>query len=315
MYSTIDKGKFDGYNAHMKPAKTTLPNGIAILGPTASGKSALGIALAKAFSGEILSADSRQVYCGMDIGTAKESVADQQGVPHFGIDLINHDESYSLADFQTYAYKIIDAMLARESLPIVVGGSSLYVSAVVDGYVLPKAKPDAELRAELEQCSVEELASQLQQVDPGALAALGGHNKRFLIRAIEIAQQTQQDVQAQKTHGPKYSFLKLGVAIERDVLYERINARVGAMMQAGLVEETQQLRKQYPHNLPSMSSIGYAEIGAMLDGEISQEEAVEKIKQRTRHYAKRQLTWWRKDKDIVWVADHAEAIAAVTAFL
>ncbi len=294
---------------------TPLPKLIAVLGPTASGKSSLGIALAQHFSGEIISADSRQVYTGMDIGTAKDPVEARQGIPHFGLDLIEPSETYTLADFQKYAYGVIDDMHTRDVLPVMVGGSSLYVSAVVDGYELPDAVPDERVREELEKMSLEELVAKAQEVDSEIVADLGDHNKRFLIRAIEIAHQTQDGTQAHKTAEAKYDVLKLGIDIDREVLYERINTRVDAMMQMGLVEETKRLRAQYDADLPSMSSIGYAEVGAMLDGEMTEEDVIAKIKQRTRHYAKRQLTWWRKDSDIVWVKNHEEAIAAVEKFL
>ncbi len=299
---------------------TTLPKLIAIVGPTASGKTSLSLQLAKQFSGEIISADSRQLYRGMDIGTAKEPNDSPDtdeyrvsGIAHYGIDICTPDEEYTVALFQRYAYDVINQIIGRGNIPFLVGGSSLYCSAIIDGYNIATVKPNQELRAQLAACSTDELITKLRAVDPHRLEQIGEHNRRYLIRALEVAAQGSDPSSHTKT--PQYESCILAPDISRDELYARINQRVDQMMVNGLVKETQRLCNQYGAHLPAMSSIGYAEIGAYLDGDVSEEEAVSQIKKRTRQFAKRQLTWWRKDDRVQWVSGVEQAMSIVGQFL
>jgi len=297
---------------------------IVVLGPTASGKTALSLFLAELFDGEIVSADSRQVYRTMNIGTAKEpnecddgSEYIVRGIPHYLINICDPDEAFTLGLYQEKAFAALDYIAKKGHLPMLVGGSSLYISAVVDNYIIPNLSPNHELRKQLQLLGTDALFAKLQEKDPQSAAVLDPYNRRYIIRALEIVESTGQSAHTQKQQKdePRYDALKVGMHWEREVLYERINDRVDEMVDAGLFAEGEALIEKYGTLNPSMSSIGYDEVSGFLKKELTQSEAVEKIKQRTRQLAKRQMTWWRKDDGIHWVKSHEEAEQLVRAFL
>ncbi|MFA7170858.1 MAG: tRNA (adenosine(37)-N6)-dimethylallyltransferase MiaA [Candidatus Paceibacterota bacterium] len=302
---------------------------IVILGPTASGKTGLALALAKEFGGELLSADSRQIYKEMDIATNKLDSATTtektaigkklyfiDGTPIHLLDLIDPDESFSLADYKKVALKKIEEIYSKGKLPILVGGTGLYLSAIVDNLNIPKAPADEKLRAKLEEKDAEELFDALAKIDPTSAETIGPQNKRKLIRALEVYKITGQPFSSQQKKGkPLFNTLQIGIRIERQELHNRIDKRVDRMIKGGLVQETQFLRKKYAIELPAMSGIGYKEIGAYLDGEMSLEEATQQIKFHTHQYARRQITWFNRDKSINWAEDSAEAEKLVENFI
>lgn len=304
-------------------ANFSLPKLVVILGPTASGKTALSLALATQFNAEIISADSRQVYRGMDIGTAKEPNESTeagtyivQGVRHHLINIIDPDQEYTLALFQERANAAITEAHVRGHVPMLVGGTGLYISAVVDNFDIPRVPPNYELRKQLEALPTEQLFVQLEQQDAQTARMMDPFNRRYLIRALEIITATGKSVRGQKKRAqPRFDPLLIGVARERKDLYARINARVDEMMEKGLVEETRRLYEQYGPRLSSMTGIGYEEIIEYICGRLTREEAVERIKQRTRAFARRQLTWWRGDARVQWVSNFEEARSLVRAFL
>ncbi len=261
------------------------------------GKTALSLTLASEFDGEIVSADSRQVYRGMDIGTAKPTPAERQRVPHHLIDLVSPGEPYSLAQYQQLAYQVIREIHARGRVPFLVGGSGLYVRAVLDGLAIPQVAPDPERRAALEREDCGILYARLQQLDPRAAETIDRYNKRRVIRALEVyhaAGRPISDLQALQP--PEYRVLRIGLTMPREELYRRIDARVDAMVKAGLVEEVHRLMAQgYQLNAPSMSGLGYRQIAAYLEGEAILDEAIRLLKRDTRRFVHHQYSWFRLD--------------------
>jgi len=274
---------------------------IAVIGPTASGKTALGIALARAFDGEIISADSRKIYREMNIGTAKPTSLEQQSAVHHLIDVVSPDQTFTLADFQKIAQRTIADIFKRHKLPILVGGTGLYINSVTQNYHLPDSKPDLQLREQLEEMAKQQgkeaVYQLLLKLDPESAKQIHFNNLRYVIRAIEIAKQTHHPKSAQTLPSP-YLTLYLSIDWPRQQLYELINRRIDGQVATGLIEETQQLFTRYPQNLPALTSLGYQEIGLYLDGETTLEKALEEFKKHTRNYAKRQLTWFRKIKSV-----------------
>ncbi|RME63127.1 MAG: tRNA (adenosine(37)-N6)-dimethylallyltransferase MiaA [Caldilineae bacterium] len=285
---------------------THLPPLVVILGPTAVGKTQLSLELAQRFSGEIVSADSRQIYRGLDIGTAKPSPAEQALVPHHLLDIRAPDEPLSLAEYQQLAYAAIDAIHRRGRLPFLVGGTALYLRAVVEGLRLPDAPPDPALRAELEAFAAQEgagaLHARLQALDPATAEKIDARNVRRVVRALEIVLTTgKPKSELEGAAPPPYRIRQIGLRMPRAALYARVDARVEAMVAAGLVEETRHLLEQgYPPHLPALTSLGYREITAYLRGEMSLEEAVERIKVETHRFVRHQMTWFRRMKGICW---------------
>ena len=278
---------------------------IALAGPTASGKTALSIEIAKAFKGEIISADSRQIYKQMDIGTAKITPAEQQGIPHYLLDVVDPSEEFSLADYKRLAMKIIQEILRRKHVPIVCGGTGLYLNTILENYQIPQVPPQYDLRQKFAQYYEEHgplaLHKLLQERDPEAAARIHPHNVRYVIRALEINIAGNQKKQDQKGE-PLFHTFTIGIDWPRELLYERINHRLDEQLEKGLLNEVKTLlMRGYNEKLPSMSSLGYLELIAYLKGECSLEEAAENIKKNTRNYAKRQLTWFRRYKDMYWI--------------
>lgn len=296
------------YTSHPDNANIPL---LVIVGPTASGKTALALALAERLRGEmgveVISADSRQIYRYMNIATAKPTPDERARVPHHLLDIVDPDESYSLAQYQADAVAAIASIWARGQLPLLVGGTGLYVRAVVDGLAIPQVAPDPALRAELEAGAAAHgsnaLHTRLAALDPVAAAHIDPANTRRLVRALEVCIVSGRPFSEQQGARPTpYRPLLLGLNMERPALYARADARVDAMLAAGLVDETRQLvERGYSWRLPSMSSLGYREIGAYLRGESSLAEAVERFKLATHAYIRRQLTWFRPDKRITWL--------------
>jgi tRNA dimethylallyltransferase len=280
---------------------------IAIVGPTAVGKSELALHLAQYFPLEIISADSRQVYRYMDIGTNKPSLAERALVPHHVIDVVEPDEDFSLAMYHQLAIEALKAIQQKGKLPLLVGGSGLYVWSLVEGWKIPQVPPDQKLRRQLEARAEQEdsqsLYRELQDIDPSAAAKINPSNIRRIIRALEIYHATgQPPSQLQRKEAPAFSVLIIGLTQERSELYRRIDWRVDKMIQRGLVEEVEQLLKRgYSPSLPSMSGIGYKQIGQFLRGEMTLPEAIDKIKYETHRLARHQYAWFRlSDSRIRW---------------
>ncbi len=279
------------------------PRLVAIVGPTATGKSQLALDLAKAFRGQIVSADSRQVYRYMDIGTAKPSEADRQEVLHHLHDLQDPDERFDLATFLNLATEAIDGALEQGQLPIVAGGSGQYVWALLEGWQLPVTPPNEELRATLESQDPDVLHRRLASIDPGAASRIHPNNLRRLVRALEVRQTDQLPASVDSPKDPRYHTLVIGLNMEREALYRRIDQRVDAMMEAGLLDEVHGLLDAgYDPALPSMQSTGYRELAQHLQGEIELSEAVQRVKYATHRLARRQYMWFRPtDPRICWL--------------
>ena len=295
---------------------------IAIVGPTAVGKSELALRLAQYFPIEIISADSRQVYRYMDIGTSKPSLAERASVPHHVIDVVEPDEDFSLAMYHQLAGEALKAIQQEGKLPLLVGGSGLYVWSLVEGWKIPEVPPDQKLRRQLEDRAEQEdsqsLYQELQDIDPVAAAKINPSNIRRIIRALEIYYATgQPPSQLQHKEAPAFSVLIIGLTQERSELYRRIDWRVDKMIQMGLVEEVEQLlKKGYSSSLPSMSGIGYKQIGQFLRGEMTLPEAIDKIKYETHRLARHQYAWFRlSDNRIHWFATSEAEAKANTATL
>lgn len=306
---------------------------IAIVGPTASGKTALGIELAKRFGGEMIAVDSRTIYRGMDIGTAKpngqwsENVFVVEGVPYWGMDLVDPNEPYSAADFKTYAKKKIDEIVARGRLPILVGGTGFWLKTIIDNLDLASTPSDPALRAELERRPLEDLFCEYKQLDPVGGGLIDKRNKRRVVRALEVTKLTGTPWSQQQTAGEHlYDVLQIGLSVPRKELNERINRRVDEMVAKGLVDEVRRLKEKYGCEIESMTGIGYRQVCRVLSdppslcklrraGRTKYVDAIEEVKRDTRAYAKRQMTWFKRDPRIVWVGDTMSACSEVTHFL
>lgn len=300
------------------------PKILIIVGPTAVGKTALSLACAKEFDGEIISADSMQIYKGMDIGTAKIAPEEMEGIPHYGLDLVTPDQPYTVVEFKTYADRVIRDIESRGKLPIIVGGTMLYVKALIDPMDFTEAKEDPEFRQRLwqqaEEHGGEPLHKQLQEVDPVTAERLHPNDVKRVIRALEVHHATgvplSESFANQAAEGP-YDPVLVGLNLEdRQELYERINRRVDIMIEQGLLEEVRTLLDAgYHRDLQSMQAIGYKEIVDHLEGRLTLEEAVEAVKQGSRRYAKRQLSWWRREERIHWfdvqTANEAERLRKI----
>jgi len=291
---------------------SNLPKIIAIIGPTASGKTDLGIFLAKKFNGEILNFDSRQIYQEMNIGTAKpvgeweEYVGGKvymvEGVPHHLMDFVAPDREYSLSNFKDDAMRVIGEILSRGKLPILVGGTGLYFWGVLENLNLTETQPDLELRKQLESKSLDDLVDLLREKDPESAEVIDLKNPRRVLRALEVVLSTGESfVARQGKNESLYNSLQIGLSWPREILNERIDRRVDVQLQDGLLDETRKLAEKYSWDLPSMSGIGYRQMGYFLRGEMSLDEATEVLKRDTRHYAKRQMTWFKRDHDIIWL--------------
>lgn len=292
---------------------------IVLIGPTAVGKTELSLELCERFQGEVVGADSRQIYRGMDICTAKPTSAEMARVPHHLIDICDPDEPFSLADYQQQAYATIDEIHARGHVPFLVGGTALYVRAVVQGLRLPEVPPNPVLRAELEEFLTHEgrgaLFQWLQKVDPATAAVIDGQNPRRVLRALEIFLSTgRPKVDLEGADPPPYQILQIGLHRVREELYQRTDQRVDLMLEQGVLAETQRLLTAgYVPPLPSITSLGYRELMAYLDGTLTWEAAVEKFKTETHRFVRHQYTSFRKMEDVVWFDMADNPVAAITA--
>ncbi len=297
-----------------------LPKLVVVLGPTASGKSGLGITLARHFHGEIISADSRQVYRGLDIGTAKVTPEEQALVPHHLLDVADPRQVYTVAQFQQDAIAAINDIHKRGYQPFLVGGSPHYIQVVVDNLEIPHIEPQPELRAQLEKRPLPELLAQLEKLDPQSAATIDRNNPRRVIRALEVCLISGKPFsQQRKTAEPLYRSLLLGIEWPREVLYRRIDARVDERMRQGMVQEVQRLLDEgVSYERLEALGLEYRYISCLLRGEFKNEdEMVERLKYAIHDFTRRQLTWFRKDKRIVWVEgeDWKSADQVVSEFL
>lgn len=278
---------------------------LVILGPTAVGKTNIAIKVAHQLNGEIISADSMQVYRHLNIGTAKPSLTEREGVPHHLMDIVDPGENYNVVRFQSEVKQLIPAIVGRGHLPMLVGGTGLYISAVVDNYNFSHDGPNPLLRRQLTARAVklgsQTLHRELSQVDPAAAKKIQRTDTRRLVRALEVSASGQQ-FSASKHGPPLYRVVQIGLTRKRTKLYEAVNQRVEQMFDRGLVEEANWiLQLDLPPDLPVLQALGYKEIFPYLQGEVSIDEVKENLKRQTRRFVKRQLTWFRRDERIIWL--------------
>ena len=282
---------------------------IVICGPTASGKTALSIELAKKINGEIVSCDSMQIYEDMDIGTAKPTKEEMDGIKHYLVGTVPPTKRYSVAEYKKEAKKAIREIINEGKTPIIVGGTGLYVDSLIYEIEYPEIKFDEEYRKKLEkkveEFGLEKLYEEAKNIDPIAIEKISKTDKKRILRILEIYHstgktKTEQEIESRKNE-PEFDYIVFGLLWDREILYERINKRVDIMIESGLIEEVKNLIKKYDKIPTAMQALGYKEVLEYLNGIISKDEMIEKIKQETRRYAKRQMTWFRKNKEIIWL--------------
>lgn len=305
---------------------------IAIVGPTASGKTALGLRLARKFNGEIISADSRQVYRELDIGTDKIAgelkeipgelgqelgergvYLDAEGIPHYLISIVSPDKVYSLAEYKADALKIIKDIQARGKTPFLVGGTGLYISAIIDNYEMPTGEPNWKLREELGKMSNEELLAKLKKLDQETAEVIDGKNKRRLIRALEVCLTTGRTFYAQKSKGEKiFDSLQIGLVYDKEALPEKIFKRLEEQFERGVLDEAEKASKKYGWESPAMTGISCREFREYFAGTKNLEWVKKEIFKANKKYAKRQMTWFKRDQRINWInsAEEAEELAS-----
>ncbi len=285
------------------------PKVIVICGPTASGKTALSIELAKKINGEIISSDSMQIYKDMTIGTAKPTIEEMQGIKHYLIDFIEPNQRYSVADFKKDAEKAIEEIIKKGKVPIVVGGTGLYVDSLIYGIEYQEINFDEKYRNELEKRvekeGLEKLYNEAKKIDPQAIEKISQNDKKRILRILEIYKatgknKTEQEIESRKNE-VKYDYKVFAINMDREKLYERINKRVDIMIENGLIQEVEELLKKYNKFPTAMQGLGYKEVAEYLYNKCSKEEMIENIKRETRRYAKRQITWFKKNKQTIWI--------------
>ncbi len=276
---------------------------IAIVGPSSSGKTSLAIEIAKKLNGEIISVDSRQIYRGLDIGSAKPTLDERQGIEHHLIDIVDVTDEYTVADFSDEAKKKINEILEKGKVPILAGGTGLYFRVLLQDFDLPRVAPNKELRDELEKQTSQELYNKLLELDYDIAQKIHFNNKVKIIRALEVCMTLNMPMsKAQKKKDSEYQTIWFGLnAQNRDFLYDRVNKRTDIMFEQGLLNEAKNLFEQYPENNILLSTIGYQELYPFFKGEITLEEAKEQLKQNTRRYVKRQISWFNANKEINWL--------------
>ena len=282
---------------------------VVICGPTASGKTALSIELAKKINGEIVSSDSMQIYKEMDIGTAKVTKEEMQGIKHYMIDIISPEKRYSVADYKKEAKEAIREIIKKGKTPIVVGGTGLYVDSLIYEIEYPNIEFDEEYRKKLEiqaeKEGLENLYEQAKRIDPEAIKKISQNDKKRIIRILEIYHatgynKTEQERKSREKE-PEFDYKVYGLNMPREKLYKRIDLRVDIMIKQGLIEEVEKIYKKYSEFPTAMQGLGYKEVVEYLKNNLTKEEMIEKIKQETRRYAKRQMTWFRKNKQTIWL--------------
>ena len=290
---------------------------VAIVGPTASGKTALSIKMAKAFNGEIINGDSMQIYKGLDIGTAKVTEEEMEGIPHHLLSFKEPTESFSVAEYQTLVREKIREIQQRNKLPIIVGGTGLYVQAVLYDFQFTKEEVDEEARKkyyeELAKIGPEAMHERLAKLDPETAKTIHPNNTRRVIRALELVELhgvSKATEELNRGNVPLYNHLIIGIDMDREKLYERINLRVDLMMEKGLLEEVKSLWDRKIRDVQAVQAIGYKELYAYFDGLLSLEDAIEQLKQNSRRYAKRQLTYFRNKMDVQWIGNDWKKIEA-----
>jgi tRNA dimethylallyltransferase len=286
----------------------TVDRVVVILGPTGVGKSQVSLKLADILNGEIVSFDSRQIYRYMDVGTAKPTKEERERIPHHFVDIISPDERFTAADYGRQARQVVRQIVKRDRQPIAVGGSGLYLRALTEGFFRgPKAdeRIRRRLMREAQEFGEPHLFRRLKTVDPEAAERIHSNDLVRMVRALEVYELTGKPISLLQRQGDYESFpmwfVRIGLNMERDELYHRIERRVGEMISAGLVEEVKMLKERgFSPKLRALKTVGYQELFAYLDGEVDLHTAIENIKLNTRHYAKRQLTWFKHDKEVVW---------------
>lgn len=291
--------------AHMRPRSI-----VVIYGPTASGKTSLSLDIAEKYNGEIISADSRIIYQGMVIGTAAPTTEEMRSIPHYFVNTVSPDVIYTVKDFQEDASRCIQDILQRGKLPIVVGGTNMYIDALIDGYSVSEYSVDEVIRKTLEQLSDSEAFQLLQETDPDTAKTVDPYNRRHFIRKLEFCLMTGKlySTECKRIAPTFFDPIKIGLLWEKDDLHIRIDRRVDIMMEQGMIAETKELLTVYSNDHPAMTSIGYKQVGEYLQGQYGYEELLKKIKQVTRNYAKRQMTWLRAKKDVHFFSCYEEEV-------
>ncbi len=282
---------------------------IVICGPTASGKTALSIELAKKINGEIISADSMQIYKEMNIGTAKPTIEEMEGIKHYLLDFVSPDQRYSVAEYQKDAKKAIKEILKKGKVPIIVGGTGLYVDSLIYEIQYPNIEFDEKYREQLEEIAekqgLEVLYKKALEIDEKAMQKISPNDKKRIMRVLEIYHatgktKTEQEIES-RMQPIEYDYKVFAINWDRQVLYERINKRVDIMVEQGLIEEVKTILQKYKTFPTAMQGLGYKEVVDYIEGKYTKEEMIDKIKMETRRYAKRQLTWFRKNKQTTWL--------------
>lgn len=304
-----------------------LPKLIVILGPTASGKTAWSLNLAKKFNGEIISADSRQIYKKMNIGTAKPLGEWRRNgfkknyyvddVLHYLVDFLDPGKYFTAAEFHDQAIKYTKLIHQKNKIPFVVGGTGMYIQALVDNYKMPRVAPNKKLRRSFEEKSVDELLDWLKQVDPISAEIIDQKNKRRIIRALEVSILSGEPFSSQQKVGePLFDVLQIGIRTEKEIIHQRIEDRIEQMIKQGILEEIKSLQRQkYSWDLPSMSGIGYRQFRDHLEKKESLEDAIKKLIRETKRFAKKQMTWFKRDQRIHWTEERDEAERLIAEFL
>lgn len=284
------------------------PKVIVICGPTASGKTSLSISLAKKINGEIVSCDSMQIYKEMDICSAKPTVEEMQEIKHYLVDFVSPEKRYSVSEYKEDASKAIEEIINKGKTPIIVGGTGLYLNSLIYNIQYNEMEVDLNYRRELEkeaeEYGLEVLYNRAKEIDPEAMEKVSANDKKRITRVLEIYNATgrnKTELEKKSRKEVPYNYLIFGINMERSILYDRINKRVDIMLEQGLIEEVKNLINKYSNMPTAMQGLGYKEVKEFLDGNISKEEMIEKIKMETRRYAKRQITWFKRIKNIIWL--------------
>lgn len=285
------------------------PKVIVICGPTASGKTTLSIQLAQKINGEIISSDSMQIYKDMNIGTAKPDQQEMQGIKHYLLDFVEPNQRYSVADYKKDAENAIEDILQKGKVPIIVGGTGLYVDSLIYGIEYPNIEFDENYREELERRvekeGLEKLYEKAKKIDPQAMKKISRNDQKRILRVLEIYNatgktKTEQEIESRKNE-VKYDYRVFAINMDREKLYDRINKRVDIMIQKGLIEEVENLLKKYNEFPTAMQGLGYKEVVEYIQGKVLKEDMIENIKRESRRYAKRQITWFKKNKQTIWI--------------
>ena len=285
------------------------PKVIVICGPTASGKTTLSIQLAQKINGEIISSDSMQIYKDMNIGTAKPDQQEMQGIKHYLLDFVEPNQRYSVADYKKDAENAIEDILQKGKVPIIVGGTGIYVDSLIYGIEYPNIEFDENYRKELERRvekeGLEKLYEKAKKIDPQAMKKISRNDQKRILRVLEIYNatgktKTEQEIESRKNE-VKYDYRVFAINMDREKLYDRINKRVDIMIQKGLIEEVENLLKKYNEFPTAMQGLGYKEVVEYIQGKVLKEDMIENIKRESRRYAKRQITWFKKNKQTIWI--------------